>query len=280
MSKLKYLKILIFLTFFLIVWGAVVRGTDSGLGCPDWPLCHGKLIPPFEKAVMIEYFHRLLASLVGLLTLGFCVAVWKNPASRQKVGSFAVLAFFLLIVQIILGGMTVESDLNPLLIASHLSIAILFLTSLFLIFLRLSDSQNSTRRSSGYYFFFLALVLLLIQLGLGGLVAAMNAGLACPDFPTCQGLWWPPLQGLVALHFVHRLGAVLVFFWIGLLTVTYRQLSSMRYVAGLLVFQILLGIGNVLMGLPLWMRIAHLGVGVLLYLTLLRTTYGLCRLTK
>ena len=94
--------------------GSVVRTTGSGLACPDWPLCQGRLIPPFEFHVLIEWFHRLLALLVSLLL--FATAVWVLVARRdcaRASAALALLAVALLLAQVLLGALTVWKLLEP-----------------------------------------------------------------------------------------------------------------------------------------------------------------------
>lgn len=273
MSK-NLLKLLLFLTYLLIVWGAVVRGTGSGLGCPDWPLCHGEIVPPFEKEVLIEYAHRLLASLVGILTLVVCVRIWRDGNLRQRFGKKCILLLGLLILQIVLGGITVKTELHPHIVATHLGVALIFLGILFYMFLQVRGPQSTvhgpTLRNPFPHW---RLAVVFTQILLGGLVAASGAGLACPDFPTCQGVWLPAMEGSVGLHFSHRL---LGFVILGI--ATYSALKKwecpvVKTVFGLVCLQVLLGIGTVLMGLPFWMRVAHNAVAVLLFLSLVVRSY-------
>src|SRR5690349_17346265 len=78
--------------FALIVVGSIVRTTGSGLACPDWPLCHGRLIPPLQFNILIEWFHRLLALVVGLLLLATAAWTLLRPGTRAILGGHAVVA--------------------------------------------------------------------------------------------------------------------------------------------------------------------------------------------
>lgn len=272
---------LIILTFVLIVWGAVVRSSGSGLGCPDWPLCHGQIIPPFRKDVLIEYFHRLLACVVGITTLITAIIVWKNRLLRKEWGVWMGVVFGLLIFQAVLGGIAVKTELHPHVVATHMGVALIFLAMIFYMLLR--TMHDRTKHEAQFHDRAIArlshttLILLFLQIILGSLVAASNAGLACPDFPTCQGVWIPMLEGNVALHFFHRVGALVIFILAFALQLGARHLTVVRAIFGLTLLQILLGAGSVFMGLPFWMRLAHNAVAVLLFLALMRTTYELRR---
>lgn len=272
---------LIVLTYILMVWGALVRGSGSGLGCPDWPLCYGQFIPPFRTDVLIEYTHRLLASLVGIWTLGFSVVVWLHKESRCKLGGWALAAIFLLMTQALLGGVTVESELKPYFVAIHLGVGLIFLSLLvrMLYGLYYEIQQPSGKQNDWFVLAVITLVILFLQIVLGGMVAGSHAGLACPDFPTCLGSWWPLLKGNVGLHYTHRLGAYLVLVLITVLAFGARKKVKTWPVFFFVVLQIVLGVGNVMMQLPLMMRIAHNGIAVLLFVNLLVITYELRRVS-
>ncbi|MBI2867283.1 MAG: COX15/CtaA family protein, partial [Chloroflexi bacterium] len=107
-------------TFALVILGGVVRVTGSGLGCPDWPLCHGSVIPPLNLPTLIEYSHRLAASLVSVLVLATAIVAWTARRRDRPVVLAASIAFALLIVQVILGGVTVLLELPPTIVTAHL----------------------------------------------------------------------------------------------------------------------------------------------------------------
>ncbi|MBI1799497.1 MAG: COX15/CtaA family protein, partial [Candidatus Eisenbacteria bacterium] len=100
------------LMYALIMIGGVVRTTGSGLACPDWPLCQGHLIPPFEFHVLIEWFHRLVALLVGLLLFSTAGWVWTHRETRARLGALAGLAVALYFAKALLGALTVWKRLS------------------------------------------------------------------------------------------------------------------------------------------------------------------------
>ena len=113
--------------YLLIVFGAVVRVTGSGLGCPDWPLCHGRLIPPAELSAIIEYLHRSVAVLVGLPLAALFAATWLRQRQAATVFRAVNLLMLLLIPQILLGREVVLRELPPPLVAVHLANALLIM---------------------------------------------------------------------------------------------------------------------------------------------------------
>ncbi|MBI4236595.1 MAG: protoheme IX farnesyltransferase [Chloroflexi bacterium] len=123
-------------TFGLITLGSIVRVTGSGLGCPDWPLCHGQLLPPLEYHVLIEYSHRLLASLVSVLTVSTAVVAWWRRSQAQRLLLPAGLALAFLGMEVVLGGITVLGELPPALVTLHLATAEVVFAMLLLTALR------------------------------------------------------------------------------------------------------------------------------------------------
>src|SRR5438093_2624521 len=201
------------LLYGLIVLGSVVRTTGSGLAGPDWPLCHGRLIPPLEANVLIEWFHRLVALLVSVLLSATVGWVGFHRALRSRLGGLAALALGLLAAQVLLGALTVWKLLSPAVVSSHLVVALLLFATMLTLTMAAraeADPEIAPRepRPPGL----LATCAIATVLGygqslLGGLVSPQHAGLACPDWPTCNGRWFPPLAGLEGLQMLHRTGA-------------------------------------------------------------------------
>src|SRR5262245_7091312 len=131
--------------FALIVVGSIVRTTGSGLACPDWPLCHGRLIPPLQFNVLIEWFHRLLALCVSLLLTVTAGWTFAHRATRARLGGLAVVMIVLLAAQIVLGALTVWKLLDPSVVGGHLAVALLLFASV-VTFTLIADRESASVR--------------------------------------------------------------------------------------------------------------------------------------
>ena len=134
-----------------ILWGAVVRATGSGLGCPDWPLCSGQVIPPFETAAVIEFVHRLLALLLTVGVIWVLVKAWFGQGRMRQVRPTVLVITCLLVAQIVLGAVTVLTELPALLVGSHLTISMLFISATVLGAVQVQNqfAQRAVRSPSG-----------------------------------------------------------------------------------------------------------------------------------
>jgi len=117
--------------FGLIVLGSVVRTTGSGLACPDWPLCHGQLIPPLQFNIMLEWVHRLVALLVSVLLASTAAWVYARGAVRARLGGLVTIALGLLAAQVLLGALTVWKLLDPGVVGGHLAVGLLLFSTNF-----------------------------------------------------------------------------------------------------------------------------------------------------
>jgi cytochrome c oxidase assembly protein subunit 15 len=119
----------VFAVYVLIVLGGIVSSTGSGLACPDWPLCRGEVIPTLTINVLIEFTHRVWTVVVTILVVSTMLLAWKKYAKLNKITSFATMTFILLLAQVILGMVTVESRTLPVVVTSHLAVATLVFAS-------------------------------------------------------------------------------------------------------------------------------------------------------
>ena len=278
------------LMFALIVIGAVVRATGSGLSCPDWPLCEGRLIPRFEFHVMIEWFHRLAALLVGVMLLATALRVWTHAETRRRLGALAALAIVLYLTQALLGALTVWKLLSPAMVSSHLAVGTLLFATLLTLGLRAgaegSDAAVAVEARPAGLLPLAALATLWSwgQIVLGGMVSSTHAGLACPDWPTCYGRWLPPWDGPATLQMAHRFSAYGLFVVMLLTALRARRAADPRVAAsasmalGQTAFQMLLGIANVMLATPVWLSVLHLGTAAAILALNVFTLFGASRL--
>lgn len=199
------------LTWGLIVFGAVVRVTDSGLGCgTDWPLCNGTVFPPLDNVTAwIEWLHRLFAMLIGLFGLATLAVAWRRYRRvDRRVLNTTLLAAAFFVVQSLLGAIVVFLELPPTFVTLHLGVAMLLLASLLaapaLAWHRPKQPlQTATGTSLGMLNAALALLIILT----GALVRGSGATLACTEWPLCDaGALLPFEQGMLAvIHMIHRL---------------------------------------------------------------------------
>lgn len=197
------------LTVGLIVFGAVVRVTDSGLGCNrDWPLCGGTIFPPLDNlTAWIEWLHRLFAILIGLLGIGMLVTAVRAFRLRNRAVLYGtVVAAVLFLFQSILGALVVKLDLPPTMVTVHLGTAMLLLAALLFAYVGAvyRPSASYSRDHVTWLMYGTAGVSLLIILT-GALVRGGGATLACIDWPLCNGEALPFDQGpLQVVHMTHR----------------------------------------------------------------------------
>ena len=204
--------------FALVTLGGVVRLTDAGLGCPDWPLCHGKIIPPFDTSTLIEYSHRMMATVVGGLILITVVVVWRSYRQWPWMLVPATLGLILLIIQVLLGGVTVLEELSPKIVVAHLATAEALIVSLVVVCMvaLFGSSLSGPREDANGRWLPLPILALLAALAAYGLlltgsyVAASGAAPACGQgWPLCSGQLIPEGH-YPMMHMLHRLVALLV----------------------------------------------------------------------
>src|SRR5213080_1185198 len=201
-------------TFVLLFVGGLVTSTGSALAVPDWPLSFGQVFPPMVGGVLFEHGHRLVATLVGSLTL--VLALWIAIAEpRPAVRASGLVALFAVVLQGVLGGITVLYKLPLAVSVTHACLAQTFfcLTVALAIVTSPAWSAPRPRRSPGALGVLAGLTTGAVfgQLVLGALMRHMHAGLAIPDFPLAFGRLVPPLvTPYIAVHFAHRIGALVV----------------------------------------------------------------------
>ena len=277
-----------------VTLGGVVRVTDSGLGCPDWPLCHGQLLPPLELNTLIEYSHRLTATLLGALVLAATVLGWRTARGDLRVTVSSTLALALVLLAAVLGGITVWIELAWWVVLLHLAIAEMVVACLVVASLAGWDVRGSEQIAQpvqpgpGW----LGLLLVSAAAGVfalvlsGSYVVGQGYGSACATWPLCRGSVLP--EGVPSMvHMSHRIAAALV----GLLVMAAAtaawsnraRLPGLRWpslaVMALLVTQVLIGAATVWTGFSAPIKTMHLTTATLLWgsLVLLAVLYFLPR---
>jgi cytochrome c oxidase assembly protein subunit 15 len=304
----KLLFFALFLTFDLIMFGTFVRVTDAGLGCPDWPGCYGKVTPlgaietiraeaaarphgpVTEFKAWVEMLHRYVAAGLGLIVIALAVMATRLARRAPGAAPGVALAWFTLawiILQGIFGAWTVTLKLKPLVVTAHLLGGMILFGLLLAQATRVAGHPPVAREAGRYVgWATLALAMLFVQIALGGWVSTNYATLACRDFPTCQGAWWPtmdfeagfelwrrlgvsgdgqalPFAALTAIHYAHRLFAYAVFAVVGGVAWRIRRVGGLERIgAGLLAvlaLQLATGLTNIFLDWPLAAAVLHTG---------------------
>jgi len=281
----------------VVVLGAWVRLTDAGLGCPDWPGCYGHIYPNdghaaaqsgshFAKALH-EMIHRYFASTLGVVITVLLIWAVRFRKDRDQPLLPAVLAFIVVCLQGTLGALTVTLLLKPLIVTAHLLGGLSTLGLLWWLALAPATRQLTERETALRKFALIGFAALIVQIALGGWTSTNYAAVACPDLPTCQHSWWPPMdyrnafilwRGLgidyeggvlanparVAIHFTHRLGALtagLILIALGIVVAvrakSRRLVSAGRLLLCAVALQISIGLATVHWGVPLALATLH-----------------------
>ncbi len=311
MTLKSFLLITTVLAFIVVVFGAYVRLSNAGLGCPDWPGCYGYLVVPekhqinnnlgrpleTEKAWK-EMIHRYLAGTLGLSILVLAIIQHRRFLPWFLVG--------LVIFQALLGMWTVTLKLHPLVVMAHLLggltiLGLLWWMTLTMVPHFMGDHTGSPLRKLRFIAI-LGLIILILQITLGGWTSANYASLACPDFPTCQGHLWPPLnlkeaffvwhdfgqnyeggilhnEARMTIHMAHRIGALITFLILSFLGVRCLANPPTKKIGfallGVLALQVALGLSNIFFALPLAVATAHNAGAALLLICILTILYEL-----
>lgn len=290
----------------VVVLGAYVRLTAAGLGCPDWPGCYGHVTPAaaMEKGIELdpgkawrEMIHRYAATTLGLIVVVITAIAIANRGKGLIPVRLPIVLLATIVFQGILGMLTVTWLLKPLIVTLHLVFGMTTLALLTWLWLSLRprepdiDAPRLVRRWA-----LAAIVLLAMQIALGGWTSSNYAAVACPDFPTCQGSYWPQMDfgdafvlwhGLginyeggvldhparVAIHFVHRLGAIVASIALAIAAVIAIRrvpkpgvVRAAVFVLAALALQLAIGMLMVWRGFPLWLATAHNAGAALLLL--------------
>jgi len=326
----KLVALTTLLAFCVVVFGAYVRLSDAGLGCPDWPGCYGyfgaptsvnelsdasKMFPdqPVDaKKAWTEMVHRYLATALGfLIFVLFCLSI-RNKLGQQQTPTadnktkLATVLFLLVVFQGLLGMWTVTLKVHPMIVLAHLSGGMSTLALLFYFCKTTAPSSlpvAQTKKITGVML--IGFFLLILQIMLGGWTSSNYAALGCPDLPLCYGQLWPenmdfktafwswqsfgnnyeggllPPPAKTAIHFTHRVFAVIVLLVLSALGIRHLRNSSRKtrvaaqYFLAILITQFVLGVVMVWSSINIVLATAHNGFAALLLLSFINLLYNL-----
>lgn len=198
------------LLFLLLVWGNLVAGLKAGLACPDWPLCYGKILPPWRWDIYMEFLHRVIAGVTSLFLAALSLNRYRRYEGTARI--VPVLAILLLLAEIGMGGAVVLLETPVQLTTYHFMTGLLVFLLAFYMMTFDGELVRPGFAFRGPAALFLSVAALVYsQAALGAYVRHLDAGLACPDFPTCLGRVIPSfLGGAVLVHYSHRLVGYLI----------------------------------------------------------------------
>lgn len=310
-SKLALFTFLI--AFVVILLGAYTRLTDAGLSCPDWPNCYGYLTAPHTSSQLqnaahqfplapinitkarTEMTHRYIAGMEGILIVILAISILftrKTNDNHSLIISITLIC--LVLTQIMLGMLTVTEKLKPIIVLSHLLTGLSILGLLWWIFLLSRYKKHAyivhpTKMPSTRWFW-LGFFILITQIALGGWTSTHYAGLACVDFPYCNGQLFPAMQwsnlnqDLITIHMLHRIGALITAAYLSLFAFYLLPNPALRIQASLILLliisQVTLGILNIVWLRPIWIALIHHAIAIILLLTIISSLVKVHHETK
>jgi protoheme IX farnesyltransferase len=262
------------LAFLVVVWGGIVRVTGSGLGCPDWPLCHGQFLPGLDATTRIEWFHRFIAIAGGLSLATLGIITIARYRAQRRVLALVVAAGVLYIVQALLGAVVVLLELPHTWVTAHLANAEILLAVLTVLAVEVRWPALASRaRGAPWTALLLAAAVGTFVLMLSGAyVRGADASTACTTWPFCDGGAFPTF-GAPAVHMAHRWVAAVV--GVVLLAACWQAWRHRREAPGLgalavltavaFAAQVAVGAANPLSGFSAWALGAHPALASLLW---------------
>lgn len=263
-----------------VTLGGVVRVTGSGLGCPDWPLCDGRVIPIYERTSVIEFTHRMVASIVGLLTLSSAVVAWRYFRAELRILLPCLTAAVLVLVAALLGAAVVLTELLWWVRLVHLGIAEGVVACLVVAAVVIFNSEEASGIELSSENGRLNLLILASVVGVfalilsGSYMVGYGAGSSCATWPLCRGSLMPDGTAY-AIHMGHRYLAAAVGLMIaGAAVVAWRRRARQPMLGQIaLLIVAMLGIQTMIGAATVWaefsteMKVAHLGGATLLWIT-------------
>ena len=278
------LRILLGATIGLVVIGVIVRATESGMGCPDWPLCYGQIIPPTTDSgdviaykAWLEWIHRAIAAVIGLIVLAVVFIALRNLKGRRSLQGASIALLALVLFQAWLGRQTVLESNSGASVTAHLASAMAFVGLQIWMLARsgYDETLAGIRRASG------SVVAPIVAAGaiyalllFGSNVTGTDTGLLYPDWPLMGGTLFPPITELSTPMIVHRYAtAIVALILISALWIVRREQGSPAHVRQLLTYatvvfavQCLIGAAQIFTKLAPWTQTLHVALATMIWI--------------
>ena len=253
-------------TYLLVVLGSTVRVSNSGMGCSSWPLCNGRVGPIDHLHPLLEQSHRYLATIVTVAIIALVVLTGRGGARVAQVRTLNLLCFGVVVVQIVLGAITVLTDNAPVTVAAHLIVGLLFLAAVTVTAVAsFVDPARPWGRFRGDGLAWASVAGLFVVLLSGSVVVDGGAETACRSWPAC--LASPSPTRLVSMQYVHRtlvlVAAVLVVAYVVALWRDHRATAIVA--VSLLAAQVVVGAFDAVLGAPAALADVHLALASALW---------------
>jgi heme o synthase len=273
------------MTLLLVTIGVIVRATGSGMGCPDWPLCHGQIIPPLDDPkAWIEWVHRTVAVLIGFVVLGLALVAVLDHRDRPSLLWPSLAAVALVGFQAYLGRETVRLNNSAESVTAHLAAAMALLgLEVFILVRSLYPARIGGRGASQRFTLLAAFaaVAVFALLLFGSQVTATGQWYAFPDWPLMGGSLLPPLDDATSTHVLHRWVAIVVGLVVAAVVLlawrtqrANRAILRLALIAGVLYpVQAIVGGLQILTDLSGWSQTLHVALGAMIWASLAALTF-------
>jgi protoheme IX farnesyltransferase len=278
------LRILLGATIGLVVIGVIVRATDSGMGCPDWPFCYGQIIPPTTDSgdvvaykAWLEWIHRAIAAVIGLIVLAVVFIALRNLKDRRSLQGASIALLALVLFQAWLGRQTVLESNSGASVTAHLASAMAFVGLQVWVLARsgYAETLGGIRRASG------SVVAPIVAAGaiyalllFGSNVTGTDTGLLYPDWPLMGGTLFPPITELSTPMILHRYAtAIVALILISALWIVRREKGSparvrqlLTYAAAVFAVQCVIGAVQIFTKLAPWTQTLHVALATVIWI--------------
>ena len=260
-------------TYFLIIMGSTVRITESGMGCPGWPLCYGQIGPVDSFHSVIEQSHRYLVGLVTILVILTAIAAWRLAREQRSVLIPAFTAVGVIVIQIVLGAVTVFAANAPVTVALHLLFGFIVLATVWVtagaVLVARRPVLGRRLNPLAYLTVFMTFVIMLS----GSILVDGGASYACPSWPFCAA--HVAATPLLTIVYVHRATVLVASILIAVFCMhaarNWRQIPGARWlarlVAVLLLAQIAVGGLVATLAAPAALQDVHLALAAAIWVT-------------